>query len=598
MSPRPVSPTGLRAALRAGCLRVIAERAELNHINIFPVPDGDTGTNLALTVGAIWHGLRGPAGPAAVAVLRRAAAEANDHARGNSGALFAHFLQGAVDALPPAAPLAIPQLAAAAAGGAARARAALARPREGTILSVMQAFADALAEGARAAPVEPRAGFLAAVAAAQGALRRTTTQVPELRRAGLVDAGARGFVNFLEGAAQLVETGRAALRGERPVDVPPAAIEAVAAGENRDGSHCVECTIRADPVDRAGLKAALLQLPLAGFVIEGTRQRARVHAHAAHGDALLAAAARYGAISQVRSERAPAAGARSRRVAIVTDSGADVPDDIHATHDLHVVPVRLSLGGRDCIDGVSLSPREFYDAMRTSEVVARTSQPPPGDFRRMYEHLLAHHDEVIEVSVAGNLSGALQSAGSAAARTDPRRVRVFDSGHVAGALGLMALWAAEAAQAGWTSAQILAGLERMRPRSGQFGLIRDVRYGVRGGRVPRLALPLTRLLRVCPLARNRPDGRFGMLGGMWGRSELAERFARRVARQLDPSRTYRLIVGHCDCAGEADRVRTALVAAVPRIERIWVMDAGTAIGAHAGPGSLLIGYQDYEPPAP
>ena len=598
MTPRPVSPSGLRLALRAGCLRVIAERAELNRINVFPVADGDTGTNLALTVGAIWHGLREPTGRSAVAVLRRAAAEANDHARGNSGALLAHFLQGAVDALPGQSTLTTAHLAAAAAGGAARARAALARPREGTILSVMQAFAAGLEQRARAADPEVRSALLAGLAAAQAALQRTTRQVPELRRAGFVDAGGRGFVNFLEGVAAFVQDGRAALRGETPVDVPPAAIEAVTAGEPRDGSLCVECTVRSEPVDRAGLKAALASLPLAGFVIEGNRQRARVHAHAGTADDLLAAAARFGSVSQVRTGRASTAASRNPRVAIVTDSGADVPEDIHATHDLHVVPVRLSLGGRDCIDGVSLSPREFYDAMRTSELVARTSQPPPGDFRRMYEHLLAHHDHVIDVSVAGALSGALQSAGSAAARTDPKRVRVFDSGHVAGALGLMAIWAAEAAQAGWDSARILTGLAQMRARSGQFGVIRDVRYGVRGGRVPRIALPLTRLLRVCPLARNRPDGRFGMLGGMWGRSDLPERFARRVARQLDPARTYRLVVGHCDSADEADRVRAALASALPRIDRIWVMDAGTAIGAHAGPGSLLIGYQDYEPPAP
>ena len=107
---------------------------------------------------------------------------------------------------------------------------------------------------------------------------------------------------------------------------------------------------------------------------------------------------------------------------------------------------RLSIAGRDFVDGVCLSPREFYDEMRTNPVPPRTSQPPPGDFRRMFEFLLAHHERVIDVSLGSVLSGTLQSAAGAASRTAKDRINVFDTGHVAAAQGLLAIWAAEAAQ--------------------------------------------------------------------------------------------------------------------------------------------------------
>ena len=130
-----------------------------------------------------------------------------------------------------------------------------------------------------------------------------------------------------------------------------------------------------------------------------------------------------------------------------------------------------------------------------------------------------------------------------------------------------------------------------------FGIVSDIRYVVRGGRVPRVALPVTRLLRVSLLLRIRPGGRLGLMGGLWGRDNLPERFARRIARQLDPARRYRLMVGHFDCAGEAERVRSALLASVRGVDRLWLVETSVAIGAHAGPGSLVLGVQDYEPPS-
>ncbi len=75
-------------------------------------------------------------------------------------------------------------------------------------------------------------------------------------------------------------------------------------------------------------------------------------------------------------------------------------------------------------------------------------------------------------------------------------------------------------------------------------------------------------------------------------------FARNIAKRLDPSRQWRLIIGHCDCVEDAERVHAALLRQVRNIDRAWIMDVGVAIGAHAGPGSLVIGVQDYEPPQP
>ncbi len=603
MSAQHLSGYGLRRALIAGIQRVIAQRDEINRINVYPVADHDTGTNLAATLSTVLQGMHEPRPAGAGEILQRVATEAADSARGNSGAILAQFFQGAAEALTTCPRLTLATLAEAVSRGSSLARMALAEPREGTMLTVLQAFADELRLQAGAGLRDFRGSFASALARTREALLQTRRQLPALRSAGVVDAGAQGFFSLLEGINQYIERGRVEPFGEIPAELVAAGVDTTRASVE-PGSHryCAECVISGGDVDRPGLKAALLALPLSSQVITGTREQVRLHAHLDDPAPLFAIAARFGTVSRERVEdrSLPVQPENRRRppVVIATDSGADIPAGEMDRLDIHLVPQRLSVDGRDHVDRVSITTREFYHAMRTSLIPPRTSQPPPGDFRRLFEFLLAHHESVVEVSLARTLSGTLQSAERAAARAGPGRVHVFDTGSVATGQGLLVIWAAEAAAAGLDAGRILAGLARMRPRTAVYAVIRDIQYAVRGGRAPRVALTLTRLLRFSLTLKIRPNGRLGLVGGLWGGKNLPERFARTVVRRLDPARRYRVIVGHCDCADDARRVHDALQASGRVIDRSWVVETGVAIGAHAGPGSLVIGVQDYEPPSP
>ncbi len=603
MSAQRPSVYILRRALIAGIQRVLAQRDELNRINVFPVADGDTGTNLAFTLGVVLQGLRTTRLRSAGAVLQCVALDAEDGARGNSGAVLAHFFQGVAETLEPNQPLTTAVLASAVQQGSTRARAALAEPREGTILSVIQAFADELQAQASAGVGDIRVCFNCAFKRAREALRRTPEQLKVLRSTGVVDAGASGFVELLEGMADFIQLGRRVVHEDRAQELSKAGVDAFA-GDMVGANHryCAQCIVSAEVVDRAALKTALRALPFSQIVMAGSRDQVRLHAHLDDPAQLFATAARFGTVlwDETVDTLAPSAPAVAKRkqVAIVADSGADLPAEVVDRLNIHLVPQRISIGGRDFVDGVSISGLEFYEAMRTSPVLPRTSQPPPGDFRRMFEFLLAHHERVIDVSLTRALSGTLQSATSAAIRADPQRVSVFDSHQVAAGQGLLAIWAAEAAQAGFDAPRILEGLARIRERTRVFAVVSDIRYAVRGGRVPRVALPITRLLRVSLLLRIKTGGRLGLMGGLWGRKDLPERFAHKIARQLNQTRRHRFIVGHGDCPEDAERVKRALQASVRNIDQIWLVETGVAIGAHAGPGSLVIGVQDYQLPSP
>jgi DegV family protein with EDD domain len=599
-----LSGYALRRALIAGIQRVISRRDEINRINVFPVADGDTGTNLAFTLGAVLAAVQPRRQGHAGQLLRRAAYEAIDGARGNSGAILAQYFQGFSEQLAGARRLTPQAMAQASAAGSQLAREALAEPREGTILSVIHAFSAEWARQVAAGARDFRSSFGAAVARARDALRDTPQQLAVLREAGVVDAGALGFVDLLEGIEAFIQRGSRVLREAVPVDAPssPGIEAAVLHGAEETHRYCTECVVTADPVDRLALKAALLAMPLTSLVLAGTRDKLRVHAHIDEPARLFEACARFGRVSSEKADdmvrQADSAAQARERVAIVADSGADLPPEEMERLAIHLVPVRVSFGARDYLDKVSLSAREFFRELRESPVPPRTSQPPPGDFRRLFEFLLSHHGELVYVGLSRALSGTLQSGESAASRLERGRATVVDSRHGGAAQGLLAMDAAAAAAAGWTAPEIAARIASMIPRTRLYAVVKDLRYGVRGGRAPRLALPLQRYLGLVPLIASKADGRLGIGGALFGRDDLPERFAAVLARRLDPSKRWRLLVSHCDCEADGERLRRALRARVSQVEVDWLIETGSGIGAHAGPGSLVVGVQEAVPLPP
>lgn len=597
-----LSAPALRRALIAGARRVIASRDGLNKINVFPVADGDTGNNLAATLGSVLNGALSRRSRHAGELLSRVGADAIDGARGNSGAILAQFLHGLAEHVKPLPSLDARSLAAAVRHGAASARLALARPVEGTIVSVITAFAEELERSSLDNRDRgSRAGFALALSHARRALAETPRQLAVLQKAGVVDAGAQGFVDLLEGIAEFVEGGPRAIR-MRGANAPAAnetgeaAIHDAAVHEHEVDPQrrwCSECLLLGEVLDRERLRLALEAIGADSVVIAGGAQRLRVHAHVANPQALFDACAVLGQVESMKADdmlRQQRSAASGLRVAVVTDSAADLPGAIAERYAIGVVPARVDPDGRDYLDKAGLSTREFYRRMAESRQLPRTSQPPPGDFMRQFELALAHHPQVVYVGLSRAVSGTLQSGEHAAARSDSGRVRVFDTFNAAAGEALLVWRAAEMAEAGADAATILAELERLRPQTLLWAMTRDISHVVRGGRIPAWAAPLARLSALTPVARMRADGTLGLSGALFARKHAPEAFARSVSRKLPAGVRWRLIVGHCDAPAAGERLLAALHARLD-IGEAHLVETGAAVGAHAGPGALIVAVQ-------
>ena len=585
---------GLRRALIAGMRRVIGQRELLNRINVFPVADGDTGSNLAFTLGSVLAGALSRRTASAGELLRRVGEDAIDGARGNSGAILAQFFCGVAEAVGAESALDPAALARATKAGALSARQALAEPREGTIISVISAFAGAL--DAAPGTTDLRAWFGHALARGRQALADTPSQLPVLQKAGVVDAGAQGFVDLLEGIGEYLESGRldaGALADEGAIDLEAARGHGELADNDPAHRWCSECRLIGEGLDRAALRAAVSDLGASCVVVAGSQSRVRLHAHVADPKQLFALAARFGRVEATKADDMHAqarSAAGGGDVAIVTDSAADLPEELALRLNIHVVPVRVSFGEQDYLDKIGLSTAEFYRKLRTEVVLPRTSQPPPGDFRRQFEFLLSHHPAVVYVGLSRAVSGTLQAAEAAAQRSHPERTRVFDSANAAGGQALLAVKAAEMAADGASAEAILAEIERLRPQTLTWAIARDIGHAVRGGRVPRWAKPVLNTLGLVPIAKVTPEGKLGMAGAFLGGRAIPERFAGYIANRVDRSRRWRVIVGHCDALADGDALLLALQSRLD-CQDAWLAETGPAVGAHAGPGALVASLQ-------
>jgi DegV family protein with EDD domain len=584
--------------LRAGIHRVLGEQDLLNRINVFPVADSDTGTNLALSLGATLGILNRPGEKHLGTLLASVADALLDGSRGNSGAIVAQFFQGVSDAAGEITRFTPYTFSKAVSLGNEYAHDALSKPREGTILSVIAAFAESIRHQVSTAREAEFPTIIAeALQRVETALENTPNQLEVLRKAGVVDAGAKGFTELVAGMAGYLVDGT-----EVPLPDIPIAHEMepiIAASEADNESHyrfCTECIVSGDNINRRKLREALSELG-DSLVLAGTKRKAKIHIHVDEPEQVFDTARAFGNLSSEKADdmhrQQHATHDGKRRFAVIVDSVADISDADMERLDIHMVPARIQFGGHGYLDKVSISIDEFYNELANSPHHPTTSQPAPGDFRRQFQFLASHFDDVISINLTSTVSGTYEAARLAASRTGaPGRIHVIDSQTGSLGQGQLAVLAAECAELGLDAETTLAAIREQIPHSSGYGMVSDMQYAVRGGRMPAWVRSIGEALRLNPIISITSSGRLTLSGALFGRRNRIERFARYVAKRL-PEGPVEVGIGHAICEKDALELEKYLQGLVPDIRKLTVTGLGPGIGAHAGPGTILVCFRPW-----
>lgn len=584
----------LAKALFAASDWVAAGRDEINRINVFPVPDGDTGTNFSLTLRSVADALRAVGDAPLPEVAKAMARGAVLGARGNSGMMLAHFLLGFTEALGDRLTANAVDIARAIRTGSDRLYASLDDPREGTILTVAR---EAAAAAERIAIPDMDIGDFMHRLLDEGevALARTPELMAVLKEAGVVDAGGKGFVRMIEGVVRFIEgdpimPAEAVSTGEF---LSPAALADVAA--ERDFQYCTEVMVRGEQIPPANeVRQAMrtfggsLQVLVSGNLL-------KVHVHTDTPEAVFTYAARWGTIEatkadDMRAQHRELTHAERRPVAVVTDSSADLADDVLDRHHIALVPLQVMFGDEVFQDRVQLKPEEFYRRLRISRALPTTSQPTPADFVRVFRDARAEADEVVAVLLSSTLSGTYQSAQAAVKAAGLTGIHVVDSASASFGVGLLALRGAELAESGWKAADVAKELERVRGQCGCFVTVDRFDNLIRSGRVTRGKAWLAGMLDVKPILSLDASGRIQPVDRVRGRDNVVPKVLSLLEKRLTPRpRAIRFGIAHAEAPEVAERVRTALVAAYqPR--DCFVGLATGVLGTHVGAGAWGVFY--------
>jgi len=548
----------LRRALIAGSDHVERARQELNRINVFPVPDGDTGTNLALTLRALSDHLRSR-NPAQVGEVSREAAEAAIlGARGNSGMMISHFLLGVSKALSDRHRITPDQFSEALLAGVASLEGALDQPVEGTILTVMR-------DTARAAERLPPSDFHPYVRGlleeARQSLERTPELLPALRDAGVVDAGAAGFVLLLEGVVDYITGG--SLRGEGNPGTrarlsmlgeedDPAAVATATFHADDTYRYCTEALVRGEALpDEATVREALrgegdsLVVLRAGSVL-------KVHIHTDEPESVFARLRSWGTLAAHKAEDmhrqhetlvrsgGGAHGHKIRRaVALVTESATDLPAEVIRAHGITVIPLLLLEGSAVLRDGIDITSEAFHARLGETGPLPTTSQPAPGDFVKGFAAAEELGEEILYLGLSAALSGTYAAAEAASALRAGQGgaeapLHRFDTRAASILQGLMVQRAAELAESGLSVPEILERLEAIRAHSGVMFTVDTFDRLLASGRVGRGKAFLGTMLKVKPILTLNDEGRIIQAGKARGRAALMTGVMERLGAAIPP----------------------------------------------------------------
>ena len=292
----------LRGMLAAG-YGVLAENAEaVNALNVFPVPDGDTGTNMVLTLRTVLERAEAVPDASIDAVGEAVARGALLGARGNSGVILSQFLRALCRALHGCEAADAATLASGFREGSAAAYQAVSKPVEGTMLTVIRATSEAMDVACAGGEADMSRLLRAGLEGCRDAVARTPDQLPVLKHAGVVDAGGQGFALLLEGAVRF-------LSGEGTGDIRLAISDVLGRVQERfleaadalEYGYCTQFLVEGEGLDPDDLRERVSAIADSAVII-GDASMVRVHAHTLDPDALMELGRSVGTVSEARAE--------------------------------------------------------------------------------------------------------------------------------------------------------------------------------------------------------------------------------------------------------------------------------------------------------
>ena len=565
----------------------------LNDINVFPVADGDTGTNMVITMTSIVQGVKKCKESSFAEISSVIANSALTGARGNSGAILAQFFQGLAEATRGKVSLSTKAFANAAIQAAEQARKAISNPQEGTIITVMKDWANYLTEHAphNSDFVEL---FKKSLSKAKDSLAKTPDKLLILKKAGVVDAGAQGFVNLLEGIVNFIEYGKIkSLKVIASTTKKISSFNLEKVDSEISFQFCAECLLEGIDLDR---KIISQKLSLLGdsLIVACSKNKAHIHIHTDKPEDVFTILSEFGTIVRTKVDdmyqqhTKIKLDTQTKSIGLVTDSTCDLPPEIIKKYDIQIVPVVIQVGKKSYLDQVEIKPKDFIHILETSNEKLSTSQPSPAFFKKVYDKAAAKYESIISIHISEKLSGTIQGARMGCKDMEySNKIHIVDSKTSSVALGLLVAEAAQLIQEGFRLEEIINRLKDAANNVKIFISIPTLKYLIRSGRLSKAKGFLGTLLNLKPILTVNSDGYIVEAAKVIGQKRVVHKTADLAIKFAKSVKNPRFGITHV-AAPELAQWYGYKIRNVFNSSKVMISEASPALSVHIGIGGAAI----------
>lgn len=282
-----------------------------------------------------------------------------------------------------------------------------------------------------------------------------------------------------------------------------------------------------------------------------------------------------------------------QRIALITDSTCDIPDEWRKQYEITVVPLTIVWGSEEYIDGVTMTPEQFYERLLVDHVRPTTSQPAPRSFLEAYQNAArAGAEEIVTVTISSAMSGTIESARRAAVES-PVPVHVVDSKTNSMGLGWQVVAAARAREAGGGVPEMLAAIEKVRANLAYYISLNTIEFLSKGGRIGEATRFLNALLGIKPLIYvNHATGTVGASIPARSRAGAIDGVFKEFFKHVKPDRPLHITVLHNAALEEAEKLAERVRQEYNPKELI-IRIVSPVLGVHTGPRAIaLCGYAE------
>ncbi len=276
------------------------------------------------------------------------------------------------------------------------------------------------------------------------------------------------------------------------------------------------------------------------------------------------------------------------KVAVATDSTANIPPDLVKKYNIHVIPQCLNWEGQTYLDGVDITPGQFYAQLGDAKELPTTSQPSAGEFHEFFSQLAEDHDAIVGVFISEFLSGTIASATAAAEMMPDFPIEVVDSRSASMGLGFMALAAARSLAEGKSPSEAAGIAEAMKSITKTIFVVDTLEFLHRGGRIGGARRLLGSMLSIKPVL-HLEGGKIEPLAQVRTKRKAMAHVLDHVAADIAGKGPFHASVIHAAASQEAAVFSEQVRERFDPVE-LFTTELSPVVGTHTGPGLIGLGY--------